>query len=589
MTSLSQWMSKRIPGGVSVSVLALLTGIACALVSALLKWFVGTIQDFVIGLNTHTDLYLSYLITPVIGVLLCGLFVRYVVRDNISHGITRVLYAISRRKSRLKSHNTWSSVVASSITIGLGGSVGAEAPIVLTGAAIGSNIGRVFHMEHRNLMLLVGCGAAGAIAGIFKAPITGLLFVLEVLMMDFTLTSVMPLMISSVTAATVSYLIFGMGPLFPVAMEEAFSLHRLPYVILLGLFCGGLSLYFTRCSIWLERKMAGISKWGIRFLIATLILSSLIFLLPPLYGEGYGIISILMSDRPERVLEGSLLEKVSDPSHVGFILFLLSSMLLKIFATVATNSGGGCGGTFAPTLFVGALMGFLFSFLCQELGVETYLPHQNFTLMGMAGLMAGVMHAPLTGTFLIAELSGQYGLFLPLLVVSLISYGFMRIFTKYNIYARRLGEEGQLVTHEKDRAVLTLMDVEDVVEKKFKTLHPSETLGSTVKTFTKSRRNIFPVLDDQEHLVGIVMLDNIRNIMFRPELYDKLRVEKFMVEPEIRIRTDMQMEDVMTIFDDSGLWNLPVETPDGRYVGFISKSAILNVYRKVLNLNFGTE
>lgn len=589
MTSLSQWMSKRIPGGVSVSVLALLTGIACALVSALLKWFVGTIQDFVIGLNTHTDLYLSYLITPVIGVLLCGLFVRYVVRDNISHGITRVLYAISRRKSRLKSHNTWSSVVASSITIGLGGSVGAEAPIVLTGAAIGSNIGRVFHMEHRNLMLLVGCGAAGAIAGIFKAPITGLLFVLEVLMMDFTLTSVMPLMISSVTAATVSYLIFGMGPLFPVAMEEAFSLHRLPYVILLGLFCGGLSLYFTRCSIWLERKMAGISKWGIRFLIAALILSSLIFLLPPLYGEGYGIISILMSDRPERVLEGSLLEKVSDPSHVGFILFLLSSMLLKIFATVATNSGGGCGGTFAPTLFVGALMGFLFSFLSEELGVETYLPHQNFTLMGMAGLMAGVMHAPLTGTFLIAELSGQYGLFLPLLVVSLISYGFMRIFTKYNIYARRLGEEGQLVTHEKDRAVLTLMDVEDVVEKKFKTLHPSETLGSTVKTFTKSRRNIFPVLDDQEHLVGIVMLDNIRNIMFRPELYDKLRVEKFMVEPEIRIRTDMQMEDVMTIFDDSGLWNLPVETPDGRYVGFISKSAILNVYRKVLNLNFGTE
>lgn len=589
MTSLSQWMSKRIPGGVSVSVLALLTGIACALVSALLKWFVGTIQDLVIGLNTHTDLYLSYLITPVIGVLLCGLFVRYVVRDNISHGITRVLYAISRRKSRLKSHNTWSSVVASSITIGLGGSVGAEAPIVLTGAAIGSNIGRIFHMEHRNLMLLVGCGAAGAIAGIFKAPITGLLFVLEVLMMDFTLTSVMPLMISSVTAATVSYLIFGMGPLFPVAMEEAFSLQRLPYVILLGLCCGGLSLYFTRCSIWLERRMAGISKWGIRFLIAALILSSLIFLLPPLYGEGYGIISILMSDRPERVLEGSLLEKVSDPSHLSLILFILAAMLLKIFATVATNSGGGCGGTFAPTLFVGALMGFLFSFLSEELGVETYLPHQNFTLMGMAGLMAGVMHAPLTGTFLIAELSGQYGLFLPLLVVSLISYGFMRIFTRYNIYARRLGEEGQLVTHEKDRAVLTLMDVEDVVEKKFKTLHPNETLGSTVKTFTKSRRNIFPVLDDQEHLVGIVMLDNIRNIMFRPELYDKLRVEKFMVQPEIRIRTDMQMEDVMTIFDDSGLWNLPVETPDGRYVGFISKSAILNVYRKVLNLNFGTE
>ena len=585
----SDWLHKHLPGGMPVTVLALLTGVACALVSALLKWFVSTIQHFVIGLNTGTDLYLSYLITPVVGIFLCGLFVKYIVRDNISHGITRVLYAISRRKSRLKPHNTWTSVVASSITIGLGGSVGAEAPIVLTGAAIGSNIGRLFHMEHRNLMLLVGCGAAGAIAGIFKAPITGLLFVIEVLMMDFTLTSVMPLMISSVTAATVSYLIFGMGALFPVMAEEAFTLNRLPYVVLLGLCCGGLSLYFTHCSSWLERKLGGISTWSVRCVIASLILSSLIFLLPPLYGEGYDIISMLMSDHPERILEGSLLENVSDPSHRSFILFLLAAMLLKIFATVATNSGGGCGGTFAPTLFVGAFLGFFFSYICGELGIETYLPHQNFTLMGMAGLMAGVMHAPLTGTFLIAELSGQYNLFLPLLIVSLISYGFMRIFTKYNIYAMRLGEEGQLVTHEKDRAVLTLMDVEDVVEKKFKTLHPEETLGETVKTFTESQRNIFPVLDDDDHLVGIVMLDNIRNIMFRPDLYERLRVKKFMVEPGIRIKTNMQMEDVMTIFDDSGLWNLPVETPEGKYVGFISKSAILNVYRRVLNLNFGDE
>lgn len=583
---LLRWRDKHMSENSLVIVLAFVVGVCCSLVAVALKWIIHSLQVLVTNINLLGDLYFSYLIFPVIGVLLSGLFVKYIVRDNISHGITKILYALSKRQSRIKPHNMWTSIVASSVTIGLGGSVGAEAPIVLTGSAIGNNIGRFFHLEQRNLILLMGCGAAGAVAGIFKAPITGLIFVIEVLLMDLTLTSVMPLLVSSVTAATMSYVFFGVDPMFNYDGQNLFTLARIPYVLVLGIGSGLMSVYFTRVTFSLEQWFKKISGFWTRFAIAGVLLSSLIFIFPPLYGEGYFTITQLVSGHALESLHGSVFERIGDKQWV-LALFLGLVMFTKVLATVATNSGGGCGGVFAPTLFVGALLGFIFSLLVNRYlgnGVNL-IANDNFMLLGMAGLMAGVMHAPLTGTFLIAELTGGYNLFLPLLVVSISAYGTTRIFLKHNIYALRLAEQGMLVTHQKDKAVLTLLQMGNLIEDDFIVLRPDMTLGDTVKLFSSSvsSRNIFPVLGDDGHMEGMVMLDNIRNIMFRPELYDRFKVSKFMVAPSARIRTDMNMDQVMDTFELSGAWNLPVEDGEGKYLGFLSKSAIFSAYREVLN------
>ena len=583
------WRERHIPERIFVGLLALLTGAVCSIAAALLKGVIHLIEGLVGHLNQIVgEFNYFYLITPIIGILLSGLFIKYILKQDIGHGITKVLQAVSLRKSRIKPHNTWSSLLASSVTIGLGGSVGAEAPIVLTGSAIGSNIGRLFRLEHGNLMLLVGCGAAGAVAGIFKAPITGLIFVIEVLMMDLTLTSVMPLLISSVTAATMSYFFFGMGAMFEYAGSEAFTLIRIPYVVLLGLLGGFVSLYFVKTSLFLEGELRKIAHWP-KFLICGIVLSLLIFVFPPLYGEGYSVISALLSGETKGVMADSLFTLLGDKPYV-LPLFIGLIIFVKIFATVATNSGGGAGGVFAPTLFVGALLGFLFSYLSNKVAFTPFLPTDNFILMGMAGLMAGVMHAPLTATFLIAELSGGYNLFLPLLLVSMTSYGISRFFISHNIYALRLAQTGQLVTHSKDQAVLTLMDMGQVLENDFIILRPEMSLGEAVQQFSKgeSTRFLMPVVQKEDgHLVGIVSIEHIRNIMFRPELYDRFRVNKIMEVPRKRVTTNMSMEEVMHTFEDSKAWNLPVEDPGGVYVGFVSKSKIFNIYREVLNDNFG--
>lgn len=583
-----RWREKHIPERVLVVGLAFLTGVACSIAAATLKGTIGLIQNAVMSFNGLTQFNYSYLITPIIGILLSGLFVKYIVKDDIGHGISKILFAVSQRKSRIKVHNTWTSLVASSVTIGMGGSVGAEAPIVLTGSAIGSNIGRFFRLEHGNLMLLVGCGAAGAVAGIFKAPITGLVFVIEVLLMDLTLNSVMPLLVASVTAATMSYLFFGMEAMFPYVAENPFTLERIPMVFFLGIACGLMAIYFVKMTVRLETKLKSLSEWR-RFALCAVALSTLIFLFPPLYGEGYKTILDLITGQIEHLMDGSPFELLKDSGVMILPLFLALIIFTKVIATVSTNSGGGSGGVFAPSLFVGAVVGFVFSFLMNRFGVGPFLPTENFTLMGMAGLMAGVMHAPLTGTFLIAELSGGYNLFLPLLVVSVTSYGVSRLFLSHNVYALRLAEEGKLVTHQKDRAVLTLMDVGQVLEDDFSILKPDMTLGDAVRIFSSSEstRNIMPVVEDDGHMVGMILLDNIRNIMFRPELYDRMQVSKIMVVPSIRIQTTMSMEEVMRAFEDSKTWNLPVETPNGEYVGFVSKSKIFNSYREILNENFG--
>lgn len=579
------WREKHIKESVFILIIAFLVGIASSLAAALLKTTISHIQDFVIYTTSLHKYNFSYLIFPVLGILLSGLFVRYILKDDISHGVTQILYALSQRKSRIKSHNMWSSLVASSVTIGFGGSVGAESPIVLTGAAIGSNLGQTFRLEQKNLMLLVGCGAAGAVAGIFKAPITGLVFVIEVLMLDLTLTSVLPLLISSVTGATLSYIMFGTEAMFSFSHSEVFTLDRLPFVIFLGILCGLVSLYFTKVSFSLEKRFKKIDNYWVKYAISAVILSALIFLLPPLYGEGYLTISALINGEGISIMSDSLF---ADSDNVFLLLpiFVLLVIITKVFATVATNSGGGCGGVFAPSLFLGCLTGFLFAYLMNYAPFGPYLPTKNFALMGMAGVMAGIMHAPLTGVFLIAELTGGYGLFLPLMVVSISSYATIKIFLPHSIYSLRLAEKGELLTHRKDQAVLTLLSVENVIEKDFNILNPEMTLGEMVQVFGKSKRNLFPVVTENGQLVGIVLLDNIRNIMFRQELYDRFTVSKFMVSPPGKINIHSNMEEVMRLFDDTGAWNLPVVDEQGRYLGFVSKSKIFSSYRNMLITNF---
>lgn len=586
--NLLEWREKHVKEKHFILVISLLVGLFTAAAALILKWAIHSIQHVLTHNIQTTGANYLYLIYPIIGILLAGLFVKYILKDDISHGVTKILYAISQRKSRIKPHNTWSSMVASSLTIGFGGSVGAEAPIVLTGAAIGSNLGRFFKMEQKTLMLLVGCGAAGAVAGIFKAPIAGLVFTIEVLMLDLTMASVLPLLITSVTAATVSYVFTGTNAMFDFTQAEEFSMHRIPYVLMLGIACGLSSLYFTRSMQAAEKIFRKVkSYWG-KFLMGGISLSLLIFLLPPLYGEGYDTIATMLSGKYEYWADGSLFYGIRD-QFWGLVVFLGLILLLKVFATAATNGGGGCGGIFAPSLFLGCTTGFLFSSVLNHFGIGSHLPQENFALMGMAGMMAGVMHAPLTGVFLIAELTGGYDLFLPLMIVSISSYLTILAFERHSIYAIRLAQKGELLTHHKDKAVLTLLNVKTVIEDDFQQVSPWMTLGDMVKTISRSRRNVFPVTDEKGVLKGIVLLDDIRNIMFRPELYNRFKVKKFMVSPPARININMPMEEIMGIFDDTKAWNLPVVDNEGRYCGFVSKSKIFNSYREVLVHNFSEE
>ena len=587
---LLQWREKYIKEKHFILIISFLVGLCAAIAAILLKNTIHFIQHILTERMEISNANYLYLIYPLIGILISGLFVKYIVKDDIGHGVTKILYAISQRKSRIKPHNTWSSLVASSVTIGFGGSVGAEAPIVLTGAAIGSNLGRLFKMEQKTLMLLVGCGAAGAIAGIFKAPIAGLIFTIEVLMLDLTMGSVLPLLISSVTAATVSYIFTGTDAMFKFTQVEEFAMSRIPYVLLLGVICGLASLYFTRAMIWIEgvfRKLGGFWK---KFIFGGAMLSILIFLLPPLYGEGYDTIGSLLGKNSEALLDGSFFYSMKD-NYWGVVIMCVFIVLFKVFASSATNGAGGCGGIFAPSLFLGCVTGFIFSHTSNYFfGSSLYhLPEENFALMGMAGMMSGVMHAPLTAVFLIAELTGGFDLFLPLMIVSISSYITIMAFEPHSIYSMRLAKKGELLTHHKDKAVLTLLNLNTVIETDFKTVDPEMTLGDMVKVIARSNRNVFPVVNSEGVLKGVVLLDDIRNIMFRPELYDRFKVWKFMVSPPAKLNINLPMERIMKTFDETNAWNLPVIDDEGRYIGFVSKSKIFNAYRDILVENFSDE
>lgn len=576
-----QWREKHIKERSFVIFLSLLVGIAGGFAAMLLKFLIHLISG---ALTSHVQInagnYL-YIILPAVGVLISALYVRYIVRDNISHGVTRVLYSISQNKSRLKRHNMYTSVLASSVTIGFGGSVGAEGPIVYTGAAIGSNIGSAFRMSPRVLMILVGCGAAAGIAGIFKAPIAGMLFTLEVLMLDLTTVSVMPLLVASITSASIAYLYSGFNFEFFFVQSDNFYMAKVPYVIVLGILCGLVSLYFTRTMNMMENFFQRFKRPWLKTAVGCVILSMLVFLFPPLYGEGYDSIVSLLAGDPSALVNGSIFYNEGH-SAIFIIIFISAIVLLKAFATSATNGAGGVGGTFAPSLYVGCIAGFLFAYVCNLLGFGIELSTKNFALIGMAGVMSGVMHAPLMAIFLTAELTGGYDLFLPLLIVAAISYGTIKTFEPYSIYAMRLAQRGELLTHHKDKAVLTLLKVDSVIETDFLTVRPDMSLKEMVDTIARSSRNLFPVLDEQGRLQGIVVLDDIRNIMFRPDLYRKMYVSTFMTTPPGKIIVGQPMDSVMKTFDDTGAWNLPVVDDRGRYVGFVSKSKIFNSYRRVL-------
>ncbi|WP_044117975.1 chloride channel protein [Alkaliflexus imshenetskii] len=572
------WRVRNISHRNFLIILAMVVGIFSGLAAVILKNAIHFLHDFLTEGFDLTDWNYLYLLYPMIGIFITFLFVRYVVKDDISHGVTKILYAISKKDSNLKSHNSFTSVIASTFTIGFGGSVGAEAPIVLTGASIGSSLGRLFHMNYKTITLLIGCGAAGAIAGIFKAPMAGLMFTVEVLMIDLTVVSIVPLLLAAVCAASVAYFFLGEGAEFTFMLEAPFDLDNLPFYVILGIVGGLVSLHMTWSTLYLERRMGKIQNPYVKWLFGGLVLSILIFIFPPLYGEGYDTITAMLSGNSDAIVANSIFYSFRH-NNVAILVFLILILAFKVVASTFTNASGGVGGIFAPTLFLGGVTGYFLALLLNSFGAN--LPVSHFTLVGMAALMSGVMHAPLTAIFLIAEITNGYALFIPLITVSAISFLTNKYFEPHTIYTRRLARRGELITHQKDKAVLTLMRLNKVLETDFLTVHEEQTLGELVKIIAKAKRNLFPVLNEERKLLGIVILDDIREIMFNSELYATTKVKHLMTVPPAFIQTGDNMDEVMKKFEDTGAWNLPV-VEDGKYVGFVSKSKIFSVYRRVL-------
>ena len=551
----------RVPERSRVLILSVVTGILCGLAAVLLKVTIRSIHHGLASLVGEASWL--YLLLPGVGMLLSLLIVKYIVRDNIGHGVTKVLQAVSKNESKIKRHNIFSSMVTSALTIGFGGSVGAEAPIVYTGAAIGSNLGRYMGLSYRGMTLLLGCGAAGAVAGIFNAPLAGVLFTLEILLFNLSMSSILPLLLSTVSATMVSYLILGQNTQFTCTLVD-FSMRNIPFYLVLGGFCGLCSVYFIRMTLLLEDGFGKMKSAWLRWGLCAAGLGLLIFLFPPLYGEGYEDVGRLLSG------EGN-----------GAVWFFVLVLVLKVFAMTFTNAGGGVGGTFGPTLFMGAIAGYVVS-TSLNLIHPGLVPVPNFVLVGMAGLMAGVMQAPMTAIFLIAEISGGYGLFLPLILTAAIAYGTTRLFEKYSIYTKRIAQSGELLTHDSDQAVLTLLKTESLVETDFTPVRIDDTLLALVDAVAVSQRNIFPVLDSRKRFQGYVALSDIRRDMFRTDLYGKARVYNYMRSAPEYVHPDEPMESVMRKFEKTGAWNLPVVDYDRHYLGFVSKSKIFNAYREEL-------
>lgn len=558
--------------------LSLVTGICSGLAAVLLTRSIAFISSHLGRLSAGHPYNWLYLILPGVGMLIAYLIVRYVVRDNISHGVTRALVAVSRNESKIKPHNVWSSLLTSSITIGFGGSVGAEAPIVYTGAAIGSNLGRRFGLSYRDITILLGCGAAGAVAGIFKAPLAGVLFTIEILLFNVSMSSMLPLLVSTISATVVAYLFQGQTPVFACELTP-FAMENLPFYVIMGVVMGFCSLYFTNTTLWLEDRIGKIGNGYLRWIICAVGLGLLIFLFPPLFGQGYGCLEALLTGRYVGV-EGTSVLGFMLNSPWGVPLFFALVFFLKVIAMTLTNAGGGVGGTFGPTLFAGAIMGFVIA-RCVNL-VGGSVPEQNFVLVGMAAMMAGVMQAPMTAIFLIAEISGGYGLLIPLILTATISFGTVRIFEKYSIYTKRIAQSGDLLTHDNDQAVLTLLQTRDLIKDKYPRLQMDATLGEIMKVVSESTVAVFPVMDKDGRFQGIVEMDDIRKHMFNVKKYKSIHVYNLMHEAPAYVDVNEKMESVIEKFDETDAWRLPVLDGDGQYLGFISKSRILMAYRTEL-------
>lgn len=561
-----------------VLLLAFIVGLGSGLAAVLMLRAIHLVQWVLVGwFKTPSQSWL-YLVYPGVGMLIAYLIVRYVIKDNIGHGVTKVLLAISRYDSKIKPHNTWSSILTSAITIGFGGSVGAEAPIVYTGAAIGSNIGRKAGLTYKNMTLLLGCGAAGAIAGIFKAPMAGVLFTLEILMFNMSMTSILPLVLSSVTSTTVTYLLMGDAVAFDNTLTP-FNMGNIPFYVIFGIVCGFASLYFTRATLFTEDKVKAISNPFRRWALCAIGLGIMIFIFPPLYGEGYGTLTDLLNDNDTHSVGSTIFPFLFENKWFLPTFFALV-FLFKVFSMSFTNAGGGVGGTFGPTLFMGGIFGFVVARYSNLLGMD--LPETNFVLVGMAGLMAGVMQAPLTAIFLIAEITGGYTLLMPLIITSAISYATIRLFEPYSIYTKRIAKRGYLLTHDSDKAVLTLLKIDDVLETNFSPIEEGALLGDLLTVISSSSRDIYPVLDKEGRLLGTVWLNDVKKDMFDSSNYTR-PVSDYMEKEEICAYSDDRMDEVMSKFEQTGGWNIPVVDRDGKWRGFVSKSHIFFAYRERLH------
>ena len=573
------WISARLNHRQQMYLLSLVVGITGGLAAVVLKNTVYYTHQFVLHQGDVSKINYLFLAFPLTGIMLTVLFVRYFIRDEMGHGITKILHSISKKGGYLKPHNSYSSIVASTLTVGFGGSVGLESPIVVTGSSMGSTLGRLFGMNYKSIITLIGCGAAAAIAGIFKAPVAGVIFGLEVLMLDLSMWSIVPLLISSVTGASISYLFLGNEVTLHYPLQGTFILENLPYYLLLGIFCGLVSLYFTRTTIRLETVFSKIKKPWMRLFAGGIALGLLIFIFPPFYGEGYDILNMLLAGDMSSIARDSLLFTHQN-SILFVLLFLFSMLLFKPLAMTATTGSGGVGGIFAPTLFMGGFSGYLVARLLNQADF-IHIPERNFILAGMAGLMAGVMHAPLTAIFLIAEVTGGYSLFIPLMITSTVSYITIKYFEPHSIYNHRLAKRGELITHNKDKAILTLLEMDKMIEKDFMPVSPEDSLGKLVKSISKSKRNLFPVLTNENMLVGVVLLDNIRHIIFNTDMYTRVFVRDLMLPPPAHISPGESMESVMKKFEVHEAWNLPVIN-NGAYIGFLSKSKLFSFYRNWL-------
>lgn len=574
------WRLRYISPRNFILILSLIAGILGGMAAVLLKNAVHLSHLLVMNVISKQSFNLLYLVLPFIGIFLTYLYVKYIVKDNIGHGISRILQSISKSNSIIKAHNMYTSLIASTLTVSFGGSVGLEAPIVLTGSAIGSNLGRYLRLDYKTITLLVGCGAAGAIAGIFKAPIAAVIFALEVLMLDLTMASLIPLLISSASGAILAYFFMGNGVLFSFAVaDHPFSLTNLPFYALLGFLCGIVSIYFTKANQSIEKQFNRMPKGFIRVIAGGTIASLLIFLFPPLFGEGYETLTNLLNGNGMKVLDGSIFASMGN-NYFLLLVFLILILIFKVVAMSATTSGGGVGGVFAPSLFMGGVTGFFLSKVVNFF-ISDRLPENNFALAGMAGVMAAVMHAPLTAIFLIAEITGGYQFFVPLMITSIVAYLTIIPFEPHSIYTKRLAETGELITHHKDKAVLSRLSIENLIEKNFISTGPDATLGEFVKLVAKSQRNVFPVIDPENNFLGVIFINDIRHIIFEHDQYDSVYIRNLMFMPDTLVEQNATMEDVAQKFAETSHYNLPV-LKNGKYIGFVSRANVFSAYRKLV-------